>query len=366
MEQREAVQLQRQILSGDERLFADQAVSAGGHSGVRRRCAWMPRSKSRASMPIRSRCGANFMPQVARWTSRVRVAAARHGRAGAALQPFDPANFGGYRREGVGQGGRNSGTRHGAAGRDRLSEAGRWPCHRGRQAAAGAGGAGDAGSTSGCGPKSLSSPAPTATPRRWSARRRRWREVFADYYDLGVSHFLIRGFDPLVDAIEYGRELIPLTRKLIAERGAPAELPPNDPRFCSRGRPAARRIRRLRPSAQTTLSRVGDQKGNAQAVMEAAGVLKDVPPARSSGRNFPAAAPLLEALECRRDRERAGRRCAVHLRSRREHPGQGDRRHPPVARTAWRSWCRRIRRSRALTISRARRSRPAAVRSGTS
>ena len=43
-------------------------------------------------------------------------------------------------------------------------------------------------------------------------------EVFGDYYDLGVSHFLIRGFDPLIDAIEYGRELIPLTRKLIAER----------------------------------------------------------------------------------------------------------------------------------------------------
>jgi alkanesulfonate monooxygenase len=45
-------------------------------------------------------------------------------------------------------------------------------------------------------------------------------EVFGDYYDLGVSHFLIRGFDPLIDAIEYGRELIPLTRKLIAERQA--------------------------------------------------------------------------------------------------------------------------------------------------
>ena len=44
-------------------------------------------------------------------------------------------------------------------------------------------------------------------------------EVFGDYYDLGVSHFLIRGFDPLVDAIDYGRELIPLTRRLIAERG---------------------------------------------------------------------------------------------------------------------------------------------------
>ena len=45
-------------------------------------------------------------------------------------------------------------------------------------------------------------------------------DVFGDYYDLGVSHFLIRGFDPLIDAIDYGRQLIPLTRKLIAERDA--------------------------------------------------------------------------------------------------------------------------------------------------
>ena len=42
--------------------------------------------------------------------------------------------------------------------------------------------------------------------------------MFGDYYELGISHFLIRGFDPLIDAIEYGRELIPLTRRLIAER----------------------------------------------------------------------------------------------------------------------------------------------------
>ena len=46
--------------------------------------------------------------------------------------------------------------------------------------------------------------------------------------------------------------------------------------------------------AQSTL-RVGDQKGNAQAVMEAAGVLKDVP-YRIEWKEFPAAAPLLEAL----------------------------------------------------------------------
>jgi sulfonate transport system substrate-binding protein len=47
-------------------------------------------------------------------------------------------------------------------------------------------------------------------------------------------------------------------------------------------------------SAQTTL-RVGDQKGNSQAVMEAAGVLKDVP-YRIEWKEFAAAAPLLEAL----------------------------------------------------------------------
>lgn len=42
-------------------------------------------------------------------------------------------------------------------------------------------------------------------------------EVFRDNYGLGVSHFLIRGFDPLIDAIEYDRELIRAIRRLIAE-----------------------------------------------------------------------------------------------------------------------------------------------------
>jgi alkanesulfonate monooxygenase len=46
----------------------------------------------------------------------------------------------------------------------------------------------------------------------------------AEYHDLGIEIFLIRGFDPLVDAIEYGRELIPLTKKLIAERGKAREV----------------------------------------------------------------------------------------------------------------------------------------------
>jgi alkanesulfonate monooxygenase len=43
-------------------------------------------------------------------------------------------------------------------------------------------------------------------------------DALADYYDLGITTFLIRGFDPLEDAVDYGRKLIPLTRALIAER----------------------------------------------------------------------------------------------------------------------------------------------------
>jgi alkanesulfonate monooxygenase len=50
-------------------------------------------------------------------------------------------------------------------------------------------------------------------------------EALLDYYDLGVTTFLIRGFDPLEDAIDYGRELIPRTRALVAERLARQAAP---------------------------------------------------------------------------------------------------------------------------------------------
>jgi alkanesulfonate monooxygenase len=35
---------------------------------------------------------------------------------------------------------------------------------------------------------------------------------------ISASTFLIRGFDPLDDAIEYGRSLLPLTRQMIDQR----------------------------------------------------------------------------------------------------------------------------------------------------
>jgi alkanesulfonate monooxygenase len=45
-------------------------------------------------------------------------------------------------------------------------------------------------------------------------------DALMDYYDLGVTTFLIRGFDPLEDAIDYGKALIPLTREMVAARDA--------------------------------------------------------------------------------------------------------------------------------------------------
>ena len=41
-------------------------------------------------------------------------------------------------------------------------------------------------------------------------------EAMLDYHRLGVTTFLIRGFDPLADALDYGRDLIPRVRALVA------------------------------------------------------------------------------------------------------------------------------------------------------
>ena len=43
-------------------------------------------------------------------------------------------------------------------------------------------------------------------------------ESLLDYYDLGCTTLLIRGFDPLNDALEYGRELLPRVRAEVARR----------------------------------------------------------------------------------------------------------------------------------------------------
>jgi alkanesulfonate monooxygenase len=48
-------------------------------------------------------------------------------------------------------------------------------------------------------------------------------DALLDYYNLGIDHFLIRGFDPLGDAIGYGRDLLPLVRERVARRDAELE-----------------------------------------------------------------------------------------------------------------------------------------------
>ncbi|MGD8416591.1 MAG: LLM class flavin-dependent oxidoreductase [Pseudomonadales bacterium] len=44
--------------------------------------------------------------------------------------------------------------------------------------------------------------------------------AMAAYYDIGATRLLIRGYDPLPDAVAYGEELIPRVRTLVAERDA--------------------------------------------------------------------------------------------------------------------------------------------------
>jgi alkanesulfonate monooxygenase len=47
-------------------------------------------------------------------------------------------------------------------------------------------------------------------------------DAMLDYYDLGVTTLLIRGFDPLNDVVLYGRELLPLVQAKGAARDAAA------------------------------------------------------------------------------------------------------------------------------------------------
>ena len=54
-------------------------------------------------------------------------------------------------------------------------------------------------------------------------------EAMVAYYDLGATSLLIRGYDPLPDAIEYGEELIPRVRALVAQRDKAARAQPKGP-----------------------------------------------------------------------------------------------------------------------------------------
>jgi alkanesulfonate monooxygenase len=49
-------------------------------------------------------------------------------------------------------------------------------------------------------------------------------QALLDYVDIGVTTILIRGYDPVDDAVDYGRHLIPLVRQELAHRSALATV----------------------------------------------------------------------------------------------------------------------------------------------
>ena len=50
-------------------------------------------------------------------------------------------------------------------------------------------------------------------------------EAIADYAEIGVTAFLVRGYEPLQDAVDYGRELLPRAREAIERRLSAAATP---------------------------------------------------------------------------------------------------------------------------------------------
>ncbi|GAB2825437.1 LLM class flavin-dependent oxidoreductase [Streptomyces daliensis] len=50
-------------------------------------------------------------------------------------------------------------------------------------------------------------------------------QALLDYVDIGVTTLLIRGYDPLDDAIDYGRHLLPLVRQELAHRARTSTAP---------------------------------------------------------------------------------------------------------------------------------------------
>ena len=47
-------------------------------------------------------------------------------------------------------------------------------------------------------------------------------EAMLRYYDIGISAVILKGFDPLADVVDYGKELIPLVREGAAKRDVAA------------------------------------------------------------------------------------------------------------------------------------------------
>jgi alkanesulfonate monooxygenase len=180
--------------------------------------AVLPRQHSPwpANMPTSTRCGAN--PRPGTRADHARACRGRQACPRGAFLGVVPARAGGHRGKGVGPRRQHPGTHARVARAGRL-QPWRPAAERGARRLLAAADKGD-----------------RVDQRLWTAIARETGgrsnstglvgtpEQVADallaYYDLGVSTFLLRGFDPLDDAVDYGRELIPRVRALVAQRDA--------------------------------------------------------------------------------------------------------------------------------------------------
>ena len=69
------------------------------------------------------------------------------------------------------------------------------------------------GTTGRCGPRRPRPPAPAGNTTALVGSPETVAQALLDYVDIGVTTLLIRGYDPLDDAVDYGRHLIPLVRE---------------------------------------------------------------------------------------------------------------------------------------------------------
>jgi alkanesulfonate monooxygenase len=49
-------------------------------------------------------------------------------------------------------------------------------------------------------------------------------EAMLRYYDIGITTLLLKGFDPLADAVDFGKRLVPLVREGAAQRDVGARV----------------------------------------------------------------------------------------------------------------------------------------------
>lgn len=112
-------------------------------------------------------------------------------------------------------------------------------------------------------------------------------DALLDYYDLGVRNFLIRGFDPLNDAREYGKALLPIAReKRLSVRFRSAH---RDAFRSTAPRPQADWLRQLTHIRQqmaeqaAELDRSGDFPHHNLALLHQSGFLSLATPAQYGG-----------------------------------------------------------------------------------